>query len=252
VVLLGALALTFWWRSTRPLRGYVLAYLALLVGYGTMGLIAAQPAYAAWAGTMPLGVSILVYPRFGPVGLQIVPILLVAATLIGSGLHREDVFLRRGDLNAPIRQDLVFRSPQGWWPFARWMLLFMSILTAGFLAIGSHYSLDLLPQVLLNLPLILVAAGMNAFTEEFIFRSVLLARLVPVLGATRANWLQAAMFGLGHFFGTPSGPVGVVMATLLGWLNGKSVLETRGFTVAFLLHFVQDAIIFAFFLMAVA
>jgi hypothetical protein len=34
------------------------------------------------------------------------------------------------------------------------------------------------------------------------------------------------------------------------WLNGKSILETRGFTVAFLLHFAQDAVIFAFFVMS--
>jgi hypothetical protein len=40
------------------------------------------------------------------------------------------------------------------------------------------------------------------------------------------------------------------MAALLGWLNGKSMLETRGFTVAFLLHFAQDAVIFAFFVMS--
>jgi hypothetical protein len=43
--------------------------------------------------------------------------------------------------------------------------------------------------------------------------------------------------------------LGVIMTGSLNWLNGKSMLGTRGFPVALLQHFAQDAVIFAFFVM---
>jgi membrane protease YdiL (CAAX protease family) len=139
-----------------------------------------------------------------------------------------------------------------WWAQA---LLFFAIFSGGtalFMTMTTHYSPTAFAQVLNNLPFILLAAAFNAFLEEFIFRSVLLARLIPVLGLQQANWLQATFFGLGHYFGNPSGPLGVLMSGAMGWALGKSILETRGFTIAWVLHFVQDAIIFTFFVMSLA
>jgi hypothetical protein len=36
------------------------------------------------------------------------------------------------------------------------------------------------------------------------------------------------------------------MAGTAGWIWGKSMIETRGFTCAFAIHFVQDMVIFGF------
>jgi hypothetical protein len=36
------------------------------------------------------------------------------------------------------------------------------------------------------------------------------------------------------------------MATFLGWILGKSMLETRGFWWAWFIHFLQDVMIFMF------
>jgi len=52
--------------------------------------------------------------------------------------------------------------------------------------------------------------------------------------------------GIGHYFGVPYGVVGVIMASFLGWMLGKAMLETRGFFWAWLIHFVQDVLIFTF------
>ena len=54
----------------------------------------------------------------------------------------------------------------------------------------------------------------------------------------------AAFFGIGHYFGVPYGIVGVLMATFLGWMLGKAMLETRGFTWAWVIHFWMDVVIF--------
>jgi hypothetical protein len=51
------------------------------------------------------------------------------------------------------------------------------------------------------------------------------------------------MFGLPHYFGTPSGVIGVLMAGFLGWLLAMSLVETQGIFLAWAIHFVQDVVI---------
>ncbi len=55
---------------------------------------------------------------------------------------------------------------------------------------------------------------------------------------------MAAFFGFAHYYGMPNGIVGVLMAGVLGWLLGKSMLETRGLFWAWFIHFCQDILIF--------
>jgi membrane protease YdiL (CAAX protease family) len=54
------------------------------------------------------------------------------------------------------------------------------------------------------------------------------------------------IFGLGHWFGHPSGLSGVVMAGFAGLVWGKAMVETRGFGWAWLIHGFQGVMIFAF------
>ena len=61
-----------------------------------------------------------------------------------------------------------------------------------------------------------------------------------------AALLTAVLFGLGHYYGQPSGPIGVLMAGFAGWIWAKSMIETRGSAWAFLIHMVQDIVIFSF------
>ena len=55
---------------------------------------------------------------------------------------------------------------------------------------------------------------------------------------------SAAIFGLAHYFGTPGGVAGGALAGFLGWLLAKSIYETRGIFWAWLIHCLQDVIIF--------
>jgi hypothetical protein len=55
--------------------------------------------------------------------------------------------------------------------------------------------------------------------------------------------LSALIFGIGHYFGSPGGIPGVLMAGYLGWFASKSIHETKGFFWAWMIHFVQDIII---------
>ena len=59
--------------------------------------------------------------------------------------------------------------------------------------------------------------------------------------------ITTVFFGLGHFYGVPNGVPGVLLSSFLGWFLGKSLLETKGFFWAWLLHFLPDVIIFTFY-----
>jgi hypothetical protein len=47
-----------------------------------------------------------------------------------------------------------------------------------------------------------------------------------------------------HFFGTPSGIFGALMAGLMGWLLARSMLETKSLGWALFIHFLHDLVIF--------
>lgn len=95
-----------------------------------------------------------------------------------------------------------------------------------------------------KLPFILLFALTNSFVEESIFRLGLVVATDGVLSNQKVMILSGALFGGLHYFGTPGGFVGVLVAGYLGWLLSKSVFETKGLFWAWLIHFFQDVIIF--------
>lgn len=91
----------------------------------------------------------------------------------------------------------------------------------------------------------LVFALTNSLVEEGIFRfAVTSVFLENGFSATSAALTSAVLFGGVHYFGTPGGVAGVLLAGFLGWLLSKAIAETRGFGWAWLIHFVQDVVIF--------
>lgn len=95
------------------------------------------------------------------------------------------------------------------------------------------------------LPFILIFSATNAWSEEMFARFTVVAGLAGRLKPRTIFWISAAIFGIPHYFGTPGGPVGVLMAGFLGWLLAKAVYETRGMFWAWFIHFVQDVVIFS-------
>ena len=100
------------------------------------------------------------------------------------------------------------------------------------------------------MPLVPVAvfiAAINAFNEEFTLRAAPLSELCNSIGKQQALMITTLFFGIGHFYGVPSGFLGILLASFLGWFLGKSMLETKGFFWAWLIHFLPDVFIFSFF-----
>jgi len=91
---------------------------------------------------------------------------------------------------------------------------------------------------------VVVLALMNAFTEEMITRFSVVALLDNLIPLPYVYLTSALIFGSVHYFGMPGKIPGVLMAGFLGWLLAKSVGETQGIFWAWLIHFLQDVIIF--------
>ena len=157
-------------------------------------------------------------------------------------------FLVKGDTSAPAEpvRWLGIKQDERWNKIGRNFAVILSSGTLAFLVIAGRPPLDIALRALPFIPAILIAAALNAFNEEMTYKASFLSILEDVVGKQQSLLLMAAYFGIGHYYGVPYGVIGVLMAGFLGWFLGKSMLETRGLWWAWLIHFVQDVLIFSF------
>jgi membrane protease YdiL (CAAX protease family) len=174
--------------------------------------------------------------------------LLLCFTLIGSGITRRDLFLCKGNPAAPAQpiKFLGLRKPVPWTWLGPALILVFALALAPYLYLTVHPNFRVSDRILRTFPWSLAVAVLNAASEEFQFRSVLLAHLREVFRPGEAVLLTAVFFGVGHYYGQPSGPLGAAMAGFAGWIWARSMIDTRGGVWAFLIHMFQDIVIFTF------
>jgi membrane protease YdiL (CAAX protease family) len=244
LVLLGLALLAARRHPVQNLVGFILAVAALKLGWDVVvPLIEASGVFRSitssldWSGRFFLARAI-----------RLVGALFMIVTLVNSGIGRRELFLMVGNWRARVQPEpfLRFRRPIPWIRFAAALLLIFGVVLPLFLYFTLHPDLGRAHRLLPLLPLAIATSAMNAANEEFQFRSVLLARLRNIVSPREAVVLTAVVFGVGHFFGQPSGWGGALMAGIGAWALAKSMIETRGFTCAFATHFVQDMVIFGF------
>ncbi len=237
-----AIILSFVWQAIRPIRQYFVVLLVLNLANWVTALIAQTSQWQTWFSDKsftPLLAETQIL-RFGVA-------LVMIATMWIIKRQRRAFFLVKGQLDAPAEPvRFLFDRPMPWTRFGAILSLAISLGTLAFLVIAGHPSLGMLLAVAPLLPFVLLFAGMNAFSEEMSYRAAPLATLHDPVGKRQALLVTAAYFGIWHFYGVPYGVVGVVMASILGWLLGKSMLETKGFFWAWFIHFLQDVMIFSF------
>ena len=108
-------------------------------------------------------------------------------------------------------------------------------------------SSGLLVKALPYVPAAILFGAMNSFGEEMSLRAPLLSALQGQIDRRHILLLTAVYFGLAHYSGSVSaGIIWVVFAGFLGWLMGRSMLETTGAFWAWLIHFAEDIPIFSF------
>lgn len=234
----------------RPIGRFMLAVAVLrLCWYVIAPKLGASQTILAWSESADWGLQVFIKRCLPLVGAA-----LMIFTLIGNGMRRSDAYLHIGNMSAPAGPIpwLGLRRRIPWTVFGPILLVVFGIALPSFLYYSLQPDFAARARVLQFLPWILATAAVNAANEEFQFRCVLLAHLRNVVAPAEAVVLTGILFGIGHYYGQPSGPVGVVMASFAGWIWGKSMVETRGFGWAFLIHTVQDIVIFSFLAMTLA
>jgi membrane protease YdiL (CAAX protease family) len=232
----------------RVLSGFLFTIAILRLGWSVIA-----PALADWAPIQVLVANLDWGPKiFVSRLLNVGGALLLLTTLIGRGFTQDDLFLRIGKLNAPVKPERIlwFRSHIRWWHLGPLIVLIFAIAMTAFLFTSLRPNFWQLSQHWQLFPWALATAALNAANEEFQFRCLPLAHLRHVLPLREAVWLTAIFFGVSHYFGQPSGWLGVMMATVAGWIWAKSMVETRGVGWAFGIHMVQDMVIFYFLAMS--
>ena len=161
-------------------------------------------------------------------------------------------FLNIGNLNVIAEKEkwLGINGKSTWKTNGLQLLFFVSIPTAIFMFLALKYTNSLNNFQLYFIPLINLFALINSLTEELIFRFGIVGGLYTHSPKLMILIISAILFGLPHYFGWPSGFAGIFMAGMLGYILCKATIETKGISIAWTIHFVQDVIIFtALFMM---
>ncbi len=238
------LLLSFIWEPMHNLRSFLILFLVLVF---------VQWVVFTQLGTLPFYKSLLDNPSFNiymvaELSLKLIVTGVIIAILYLIKKNRAGFFLVKGDISAPVEpvRWLGVGKGENWKKFGLILSICISLGTLAFLVIAGHPPLNIVVKALPFLPAVLLAAALNAFNEEMTYKASFLSVLEGPVGKKQALLLMAAFFGIFHFYGIPYGIIGVVMATFLGWILGKSMLETRGFFWAWFIHFLQDVMIFTF------
>jgi hypothetical protein len=243
-VILAAFLATLVRPSLRSLRPFLMIVFTLT---GSQWLVYSRidrlAGYPAWLSNPSFSVSMLAEQS-----LNLMVTLAMIAALLLLKKRPADFYLVPGDIAAPVKPVpwMGVRQGERWKSFGLTLNFFISLGTLAFLIIAGKPPLDLVIRALPFLPAILLAAALNAFSEEVAYKAAFLSVLENPVGARQVLYMVAAYFGIAHYYGVPYGVIGVLLAAFLGWILAKSMQETGGLFWAWFIHFWQDVWIFSF------
>ena len=159
-------------------------------------------------------------------------------------------FFRKGNISAKIIPEPVVgikpKPNENWFHFGRNISIIISVVTAIIIYFQVIRENEIsINSILTVLPFSFVFALSNSFVEESITRLGVVVVLKNRLKDKTIPLISALLFGTVHYWGNPGGFSGIILAGFLGWFLAKSILETKGIFWAWLIHFLQDVIIFS-------
>lgn len=159
-------------------------------------------------------------------------------------------YFKKGDISADILPEPMVgikpKATENWFHYGRNIAIIITVVTA----VVIYFQLIrengiTMGSMLKVLPFAIVFALSNSFVEESITRLGVVVALKNSLGDKVIPFVSALIFGVIHYWGNPGGIAGVIVAGFLGWFLAKSILETKGIFWAWLIHFLQDVVIFS-------
>lgn len=161
-------------------------------------------------------------------------------------------FLNIGELSIIAKKEkwLGINGKSSWKVNGLQLLFFVSLATGICMLLAVKYTNSIDNFQWSFIPLVFLFSLTNSLTEELIFRFGIVGGLFNHFPKLTILIISAILFGLPHYFGFPSGFIGVFMSGILGYILCKMTIETKGLAIAWTIHFVQDIIIFtALFMM---
>lgn len=251
ITILAAASLYYWIFARNHRMGRYCVVLTALVVF---------PHLAAFIGTTSTWQGLFDMQSFaGYFGSAVTLKFLGSIPLVGLLLLLFDspgeAYLAKGDLSVkpqPIR-------PQIYPPWMSWgrLSVYSAFAIAGVTLLLTLFTVtgfsmpETISDLPRHLPIILLLALVNSVSEGFMFRNAILAPLKNILPKGQVLFVAAAFFGMAHFYGAPSGVLGVVMSGVLGWYLSLSMYETGGLVASWVIHFMQDVVIFTTFMLLV-
>jgi hypothetical protein len=249
IFILGMMILLSWrCRPVIALRPFIVMLMVITSLMKANTWLLGSPAWIAWQNQQPFTVSAMTAQS-----VEIGVALLLIGMLFLLRKQLEKFFLVKGDINAKIEpvKWLGQKLPGPLWRFGLVFTLVVIAIQFFMFILPLPATSGMLKHLVPLIPVILLLAAANGFTEEITFRAAPISTVYEVVGKTNAIWMGAILFGLSHYIGgIPSGVPGVMTTTLLGWFFGKCMMDSRGFFWPWLFHTLQDIIPFT--LMALA
>jgi membrane protease YdiL (CAAX protease family) len=250
-IIVSFLLATLFVKRLRLLLKYLVIFLAFFLANRLSDWIGTTNLWLNWFGGKDAPYAAT---WWGRQLIQIIFTLIVLVVTWAVLRRSQAIFLRIGQVDAemePVRW-LGIHKGQRWTTFG-W--IFASVFAGGtmlFVALAYGKYLHNFGRILPLLPLAIIFAAINAFTEEFTYRAPLLGATHELLGKQPALWINATFFGFAHYlYGAPGGLPGFLMTAFVGYMLGKSMIETRGAFWALLIHMLADIPIFVLYVLVI-
>jgi len=239
------IVLSLLWKEIRILRNYALLFGVMWLSFKVFGWISRGSWFQSLIKDMTAHSSHILLEE----NLELLPVAIMILTLLLLLGQWRRFFFAKGDIRVdtdpvPLMGISAGTSVRTFGSIITKYSIFGLLLM---LVLSLQPSLSMIIDVLPLLPVIIIAALLNSFSEEVIFRASLLSVSHEVVGKGQAIWMTAFVFGSAHYIGgQPSLLLGFVLTTWLGWAWAKVMLESRSILLPWAMHFVLDAIIFIF------
>ena len=229
----------------KHLTKFVLLLIANSFGHILVNLVAG---IEAWTDVFPINTFLGSFG--GDIILKIIQVIPVTVALLVLFKRPVETYLAKGDLTVKAEEIKWLGIRKDWLSWGRLAVISGLLISLGTILLtiitvtGASVKPDF-SQLPALFPLILVLAMFNALCEGIVYRSAVLSSLKNILPKNQLMLVAAAFFGIAHYYGAPGGIIGVVMSGLLGWYMCRSMYETRGFASSWIIHFMQDVVIFS-------
>lgn len=233
------------WQPIRPLWQYGAVLFVFQLALRAQSWVQGT---AWWQGTLAGHQTSFSLAYGGPFITDLGVAVAVIGVLWLVKRRRADFFLAKGDLKAPIEpvRWLGIGKGESWRKFGWIFAVAASVAVFVPTVLGVRPSPALVLRAVPLLPAVVLFAAVNAFTEETYFRASFLSTLSGVIGRGHALLITIVFFGLAHYlYGSPPGLLGASMTGFLAFLLGKAMLETKGLTWPWIIHFLPDVVVFA-------